>query len=245
MTASRATRLLARAVVKRFGPVTALRGVDLELEGGNAVAVLGPNGAGKSTLLRILAGLSRATGGQVELTRDGRPPGGRGGGRSWVGFSGHATLLYPELTARENLIFHGRVHGVSDPDARADRLLEEEGLQGVAGRRAGTFSRGMAQRLSIARALVHDPAIVLLDEPFTGLDRRAGDRLSARLRGLRDEGRAVVLVTHDLTRASEVADEAVVLVAGEVVHRAREGALDRAALESAYANAVDAAVSQP
>lgn len=242
MSAPATTRVLARSVVKRFGPVTALRGVDIEVQSGHAIAILGPNGAGKSTLLRILAGLSRPTTGAVEVTRNDRPPSGRGRARAWIGFSGHQTLLYPELTARENLVFHGRVQGVAKPEARADTLLAEEGLQDVATRRAGTFSRGMAQRLSIARALVHDPAIVLFDEPFTGLDRRAGDRLSARLRSLRDEGRAVVLVTHDLLRASEIADEAVVLVAGEVALRAHGDALDPARLEGSYAEAMERAV---
>jgi heme exporter protein A len=232
------TRLRAIALEKRFGPVAALRGVDLEVVGGGAMAVLGPNGAGKSSLLRILAGLSRASSGSVSIERNGKTPSGRGHGRGWVGFAGHATLLYPELTARENLIFHGRVQGVRDPRARSEALLAEEGLTAVADRRAGTFSRGMAQRLSIARALVHDPPIVLLDEPFTGLDRRAGDRLSSRLRRLRDEGRAVVLVTHNLVRASEIADQAVILLAGRIVHRGTGSALARDALEAAYSRAL-------
>jgi heme exporter protein A len=245
------TRVQARSLVKRFGPVTALggspgsspggqrSGVDLDLVAGEALAVLGPNGAGKSTLLRILAGLSRPTSGELRVERDGAPASGRGGGRGWVGFAGHATLLYPELTARENLVFHGRVHGIPDPGARADALLAEEGLAAVADRRAGTFSRGMAQRLSIARALVHDPPIVLLDEPFTGMDRRAGDRLSRRLRGLRDEDRVVVLVTHDLPRASEIADRAIVMLAGRIVAEARGQGLERDALEAAYLAAIE------
>jgi heme exporter protein A len=231
----------ARSVEKRFGPVAALRGVDVDIRGGEALAVLGPNGAGKSTLLRILAGLCRATSGSVDVTRGGRSASGRGGSRAWVGFAGHATLLYPELTARENLVFHGRLQGLAEPGARADELLAAEGLSDVADRRAGTFSRGMAQRLSIARALVQDPPLVLLDEPFSGLDRRAGDRLSSRLRGLRDEGRAVVLVTHDLLRASEIASTAVILLAGRILHRATGDDLGREALETAYANALELA----
>lgn len=233
----------ARSVEKRFGPVAALRGVDLDVEGGQALALLGPNGAGKSSLLRILAGLSHPTAGSVSMQLDGHGPTGRGRGRAWVGFAGHATLLYAELTARENLVFHGRLQGVADPGGRADQLLAEEGLSAVADRRAGTFSRGMAQRLSIARALIQDPPLLLLDEPFTGLDRRAGDRLSERLRGLRDEGRAVVLVTHDLSRASEIADAGVILLSGRVVHRAEAADLERNALETAYAEVLDSEVS--
>lgn len=231
----------ARSVEKRFGPIVALRGVNIDVVGGEALAVLGPNGAGKSTLLRVLAGLSRASSGSVSVRRNGRAASGRGRGRAWVGFAGHATLLYPELTARENLVFHARVQGVADPGARADRLLAEEGLHGVAHRRAGTFSRGMSQRLSIARALVQDPPLLLLDEPFTGLDRRAGDRLSLRLRALRDEGRAVVLVTHDLLRASEIADRAVILMAGRILLEASGADLERHALEAAYSRALDQA----
>lgn len=233
----------ARSVEKRFGPVAALRGVDLDVEGGRAVAVLGPNGAGKSTLLRILAGLARPTAGSVSIRRGGRAPDGRGRARAWVGFAGHATLLYPELTARENLVFHGRLQGVVDPALRADQLLDEEGLTPVADRRVRTFSRGMAQRLSIARALVQDPPLLLLDEPFTGLDRRAGDRLSERLQRLRSEGRAILLVTHDLLRASEIADAALILLSGQILQRAEGSALERVALEATYAEALESEVS--
>jgi heme exporter protein A len=229
----------ARSLSKRFGAVEALRDVDLEIEGGSAIAVLGPNGAGKSTLLRILAGLSRPTSGSVSVRCDGHAAGGRGRGRAWVGFAGHESLLHGALTARENLVFYGHLQGLRNPGARADRLLADEGLSAVADRRAGTFSRGMAQRLSIARALVQDPPLVLLDEPFTGLDRLAGDRLSLRLRALRDEGRAVVLVTHDLTRASEIADRAAILLAGRVLHRAEGGELAREALEAVYARTLE------
>ncbi len=244
MSPAAATRLVARSLVKRFGPVTALDGVDVDIEGGHALAVLGPNGAGKSTLLRILAGLAQATSGELTVTRAGAAAPGRGrrAARAGVGFAGHATLLYPELSARENLIFHGRLHGIADPQGRADALLADEGLATVADRRAGTFSRGMSQRLSISRALVHDPGVVLLDEPFSGLDRRAGDRLSLRLRALRDEGRLVVLVSHDLARASEIADRAIVLLAGRVAHTASAGELGRDALEDAYARALDASL---
>ena len=231
-----------RSLEKRFGPIVALRGIDFDIEGGQAVAVIGPNGAGKSTLLRILAGLSRSTTGTVDIRRNGRTPQRRGEARAWVGFAGHATLLYPTLTARENLVFHGRLQGVSDPAARADRLLEEEGLTAVADRPTGTFSRGMAQRVSIARALVPDPPLLLLDEPFTGLDRRAGDRLSERLRRLRDEGRAVLLVTHDLPRVSEIGDSALILLSGRILRRAQGSELERSALEAAYAAVLDAEV---
>jgi len=240
-------RVCGQGLGKRFGAVSALAGVDVALEGGEALAVLGPNGAGKSTLLRILAGLARPTAGGLEIQTG--PTGAlavrkRGQARGAVGFAGHATLLYPELTARENLIFHGRLHGVADPAARADALLAEEGLARFAERRAGTFSRGMAQRLTIARALVHDPPLVLLDEPFTGLDRRAGDRLARRLVRLRDEQRAIVLVTHDLARASEIASAAMILLGGRVVARTDGPGLEPLALERTYGEALDAVAAR-
>jgi heme exporter protein A len=230
-----------RGLAKRFGAIQALAGVDLELHGGRVLALLGPNGAGKSTLLRILAGLVRPSAGDVAFAPEPAAPGAR---RLDPGFVGHATLLYPELTARENLVFAARLHGVRGAAARADALLEQASLAEVADRRAGTFSRGLAQRLSIARALVHDPALLLLDEPFTGLDPLAAERLAERLRALRDDGRALLLVTHDPGWAAAVADEACVLVRGRIAaRRAREGAaaLDRDALARVWAEAVGAA----
>jgi heme exporter protein A len=237
-------RVSGHAITKRFGAITALQEIDIELETHDAVAILGPNGAGKSTLLRILAGLARPTSGRLEIScgeSGATLSRSRAAARSLVGFAGHATFLYPELTARENLVFHARLHGVTAPHARADVLLADEGLSAVADRRAGTFSRGMAQRLAIARALIQDPPLILLDEPFTGLDRRSGDRLSRRLAGLRDEGRAVVLVTHDLLRASEIADRALVLLAGRIVEQIEGPQVASGRLEHAYARALDTA----
>lgn len=221
-----------RGLEKRFGAVTALQGVDLDLPKRHLLAVLGPNGAGKSTLVRILAGLMRPTAGRVEVADAAGKN--RYHARARIGFVGHATLLYPELTARENLIFTGRMHGLADPQDRADRLLKEQELERFADRRTGTFSRGLAQRLSIARALVHDPALLLLDEPFTGLDRPSSDRLAGRLRELRDRGRSLALVTHDLFQASELADAVLLLVGGRPVFRAARDEITPEGLEEIY-----------
>ena len=227
-----------RGLEKRFGAVVALRGIDLDVEPGSALAVLGPNGAGKSTLLRILAGLAQPTSGHLSVgDRDGTGRT-RGAGRAQVGFVGHATLLYPELTARENLIFAGRLYGVADAGARADALLEQEGFGEVAHRRTGAFSRGMAQRLSIARALVHDPELILLDEPFTGLDRPSAERLGARLGQLQRSGHTLVIVTHDLRQAGAVAQAAAILVRGRIAHRASGLDASQQALEAAYSAAL-------
>jgi heme exporter protein A len=158
-----------------------------------------------------------------------------------VGLVADATFLYPQLSARENLVFAARLYGVARAGARADAQLADEGLSEVAGRPAGGFSRGMAQRLAIARSLVHDPSIVLLDEPFTGLDRRAAERLAERLRRLREQGRTLVLVTHDFARAAQVADEAIVLARGRIEHRMGPGGFDADALERSYLDVADEA----
>lgn len=210
-------RLRGADLEKRFGRVIALRGIGFAVEPGEAVAILGANGAGKSTLLRLLAGLSRPTSGSLEALPEGSgAPLSREAHRREVGYVGHATLLYGELTARENLVFAARLHHRMPDRTSVDALLDEFGLLEVADRRAGTFSRGMAQRLSIARAIVHGPRVLLLDEPFTGLDESSANRLSARLGGLRRGGRTLILVTHDPARATELCDRALVLHRGAI-----------------------------
>ncbi|MDH5567441.1 MAG: heme ABC exporter ATP-binding protein CcmA, partial [Myxococcales bacterium] len=231
-----APAIVARALEKRFGATTVLRGVNLEVPAGANLAVLGPNGAGKSTLLRMMAGLARPSSGSLEVA--GRPAHSQAA-RACVGYIGHATLLYPTLTARENLLFAGRLHGVRDPGARADLLLADAELSDVAHRPAGDFSRGMAQRLAIARGLVHDPAVVLLDEPYTGLDRRSADRLAERLHRLHGEAHTVVLVTHQVEHAHGM-DAVLVLARGRVALETRGNAGAVQDLERAYLEATDA-----
>ena len=223
-----------RGLEKRFGPVLALRGVDLEAREASLLAVVGPNGAGKSTLLRCLAGLALPSAGCIEIAGERAE---RGRLRAKVGLVAHATFLYGELSVRENLVFAARLHGVSDPSRRAEALLAEDALEEWAGRRAATLSRGLAQRAALARARVHDPPILLLDEPFTGLDPRSAERLAARLRELRERGRTILLVSHDLARAAELADHAVVLQHGRVVGQASAAPLDLARLAEAAAEA--------
>jgi heme exporter protein A len=229
-------RVVGRSLAKRFGHAIALEQLDLDLAAGESLAVLGPNGAGKSTLLRLLAGLALPSAGSIEI--DGEPAQ-RRTARQRVGYIGHASLLYPALTARENLVFAARLHGVIEPAARAAALLEDADLGASADQQVGGFSRGMAQRVAIARGLVHDPALLLLDEPFTGLDRTAADRLLARLEGLRGSGRSIVLVTHEIERAAELSDASLVLAQGRRVHAGRGE--DAAALERAYLDAVERA----
>jgi heme exporter protein A len=153
---------------------------------------------------------------------------------------GHATLVYPALSARENLRFAARLYGAVDGEARVARLLAEQELEAIADRPAATLSQGQGRRLAIARALVHDPVLLLLDEPFSGLDRAAAVRLADRLAALRAAQRALVLVTHDLALASRLADQAIVLLGGRVAHRARGDALAADALERDYLAALAA-----
>ena len=229
--------LRAVGLGKRFGRSLALAGIDLELAQGVSLAVLGPNGAGKSTLLRLIAGLARPTAGSLHVAG---APAHRREARARIGYIGHASLLYPSLSARENLMFAARLQRVGEAEQRVERLLVSSGLAHVAELPVAGFSRGMSQRLSIARGLVHDPALLLLDEPFTGLDPRAAAALAERLAALRAAGRSLVLVTHDAQRAAALSDRAIVLAAGRVVFTGA-GADGAPALERAVLAASDAA----
>jgi heme exporter protein A len=225
----------ARGLEKRFGPLVALRALDLTLPRGSTLAVLGPNGAGKSTLLRLLAGLARPSSGTLSVAGDER---GRAERRRRIGLLGHATFLYPTLTCRENLHLAARLCGLRDGAARTERWLEAMDLSFVADRRVAALSRGLAQRVAIARALLHDPELLLLDEPFTGLDPRAAARLGERLVALRSPRTSTILVSHDLFRAAALADLALVLVAGRAAWLPQEALADATALEAAYRHGV-------
>lgn len=235
-------RLRAEAVEKRYGRVQALRGVDFEIASGEAVALLGANGAGKSSLLKILAGLSRPSEGQFLAETERGESLRRDQLRAAIGYVGHATLLYGELSARENLLFAARLHGQRPSAETLDALLEDFGLRDLANRRADTFSRGQAQRLSIARAIVHDPGLLLLDEPFTGLDELGSERLTERLADQRNRSggttRSLVVITHDPRRAVALADRALVLHRGRV--RARPSRADGTHYAENAENAEDA-----
>jgi heme exporter protein A len=227
--------LAVAGLAKRFGHVRALRGVDFGLGAGESLAVFGPNGAGKTTLLRILAGLLKPDGGTV---RFGGEPLVRGNAehRRRVGLISHHSLLYDGLTAAENLVFYARLYSVPEPRAAAARALAGVGLEARASDPVGTFSRGMVQRLAIARALLHDPDVMLLDEPFSGLDQRAAATLRELLGRLRAERRTMVLVTHNIDEGLELATHVAIQVAGAFVSfGARDG--DLAAYRARYAEA--------
>ncbi len=216
-----------------YGRTRALSGVDLTLESGQVTALLGPNGAGKTTLLHILSTLMRPSAGRVrygEMDHEEAAACLRG----QIGLVSHASLVYPPLTALENLDFFGRLYRVKDRRRRAKALLETVGLDESAWRRpAATYSRGMLQRLALARALLPDPRLLLLDEPFTGLDRDASARLMELIRDARGQGRIVLLVTHDLEGAAQLADRVAILSRGRLAHLI-DGPVDGACLAEAY-----------
>ena len=207
-------RLLEATGLRRaYGRRQVLRDIDLTVSAGEAVAVAGPNGAGKTTLLRVLAGLARPDRGEVRL--DGRPL--RRDApevRRAVGLVSHQTLLYDDLTLHENLTFAARLYGLPTPAGAARAALDEAGLGARADESPRRLSRGLAQRAAIARALLHRPRVLLLDEPFTGLDAAASERLRAELMARREQGLGIVLVTHQLAEAWEVASRIAVLVDG-------------------------------
>ncbi len=222
-----------RGLTKAFGRHWALRGVDLQVQPGETVALFGPNGAGKTTLMRILAGLARPTAGQVQL--DGLDPREEPiAVRRRIGVISHQTFLYDDLTAEENLRFYGRMYDVPHLEERIAAVLE---LLGVAHRRhdrVRTLSRGLQQRVSIARAVLHEPSILLLDEPDTGLDQHSNAVLGGLLRMLRQSHHTVILTTHNLERGLEMGQRVVILVRGRVVYDSPKGMLDAAAFKDAY-----------
>jgi heme ABC exporter ATP-binding subunit CcmA/heme exporter protein CcmB len=206
--------LEARGLTRRFGPTIALRDVDLALYAGECVALVGPNGAGKTTLLRALTGVLRPTRGAVQV--DGQDLAAAPALRRCVGYVGHGPCLYGDLTARENLRFYGRIYGVPTLEARIEEVLDELAATAVADRPVRTLSRGTQQRVSLARAILHEPPVLLLDEPDTGLDQDTQIRVAALLRRWTSEGRAVLFTSHRLEWAETVADRAIVLRNGRI-----------------------------
>ena len=200
-----------------YGPTRALDGVDIVAGGGEIVAVVGPNGAGKTTLLRALSGERRPDRGKVLLDGSavsGADPGWRGR----VGLVSHRTGLYRKLSVAENLNFFASLHAVPNPRNAVAQALETIGAATLANTRVEALSRGQCQRVALARSLLHDPDILFLDEPFTGLDPAAAAALESTLRARRTAGSVIVLVTHDLRRCLDLADRVVVLQRGNKVH---------------------------
>jgi heme ABC exporter ATP-binding subunit CcmA len=218
--------LEARGLQRSFGRVRILRGLDLSLRPGEALAVVGPNGAGKTTLLRLLAGLMRPTAGEIRVL--GKPlTAGAARLRRAIGLLSHQSLLYDDLTLLENLTFAGRLYGLDRPRELAGAALDRAGLGDRAAELPKRLSRGLLQRAAIARALLHSPQVLLLDEPFTGLDANAGDRLRADLLTRLGQGLGLVVVTHHLAEAWDLASRVAVLVEGRwATEEPRSGPLE-------------------
>ncbi len=211
--ANQALELLG--VSKFFGDSAALMDIHFRIEPGDSVLLYGPNGAGKTTLLRLLATLARPTEGQVVLSGEDlhrKLP----AAKARIGFVSHTTFLYGELTARENLRFTGALFGLGDLEAKIDAALGLFALQERAAEPVRELSRGLQQRVTLARAFLHDPEFLLLDEPFTGLDAAAAESLRGLLRRLPEQGKALVFSTHDFEQGAAIARRLVALERGRV-----------------------------
>ena len=226
-----------KKLVKRFGLKTILRGLDFSVESGEFVALLGPNGAGKTTFLRILATLSRPSMGHVKVAGH-HLPHEAAQVRAKLGVVSHLPLLYPDLTAEENLRFYGRMYGIGNMETRISEVLEMVGLDNRRKDLIRTFSRGMQQRLAIGRAVIHDPEVMLFDEPYTGLDQDASEMLDDVLRSVAAEGRTVVMTSHDLARAEDLATRFDILSRGVITASAAREDLRETNLLSYYKQAL-------
>jgi len=215
----------AQGLVKAFGHRVALRGVSLSVADGEFLTLFGPNGAGKTTLIRILASLSRPTSGTVRVRGQDLNKAATAV-RRHCGLISHEPLLYGDLTPDENLRFYARMYDVPEARSRIDGVLEQVGLT--------TFSRGMVQRLAIARAVLHDPDIILLDEPYTGLDLQAADMLRTMLQELVASGRTVILTTHNLEQGLEMCDRAAVLHRGKIAWEGQRDGIDLGRMKAIY-----------
>jgi len=217
---------------KRYGGLLALRGVSLGIAPGECVVFAGRNGSGKTTLLRIAARLVRPSRGTVSFSGVSHEDAVNG---ARPGFVAHATMVYDELSAEENLLLFARLQSVAKPQTRVDALLEEVGLSDRRGSLVRTFSRGMRQRVAIARALLHEPAVLLLDEPATGLDPQGVTWLAEAIRRLRDSGRTILMSLHGESEISSLGTRAIRLDAGAIAADTRTGATFRAILTFADA----------
>jgi heme exporter protein A len=221
--------LKAEGIIKRFGEKEVLKDLSLTVQEGEVYVLVGPNGSGKTTLMSILASVMRPDSGHVQLGGENVIVD-RAGYRRRVGFLSHAPMLYSNLTARENLSFLGCLYGVEGLASRVEMMLEQVGLESDGDEVVRNFSRGMVQRLSIARAFLHNPQILLLDEPYSGLDQAAVHMLTAILRKFSLHKRIVILTSHNLEAGMDVATRGGILFGRQICHESSEK-LDKAFVE--------------
>jgi len=229
--------ITVKKLVKRFGLKTVLRGVDFAVQPGEFVALLGPNGAGKTTFLRILASLSRPSLGDVNIAGY-KLPHEAAQVRARLGVVSHLPLLYGDLTAEENLRFYARMYNIPNYELRVTEVLGMVGLEARRRDLVRTFSRGMQQRLAIGRAVLHDPDVVLFDEPYTGLDQDASAMLDEVLKTVAAKGRTVVMTSHDLARAEDLATRFDILSRGVISASASRKELKKTNLLAFYKQAL-------
>lgn len=229
--------ITVKKLVKRFGLKSVLKGLDFEVQPGEFVALLGPNGAGKTTFLRVLASLSRPSLGSVQVAGY-RLPDEAAAVRARLGVVSHLPLLYGDLTAEENLRFYGRMYNISGLELRITEVLEMVGLENRRRDLVRTYSRGMQQRLAIGRAVLHDPDVVLFDEPYTGLDQDASSMLDDVLKTVAAKGRTVVMTSHDLARAEELATRFDILSRGIIAASTKRDELRSGNLLTFYKEAL-------
>jgi heme ABC exporter ATP-binding subunit CcmA len=210
---SQSATLAVVNLVKQFGRFAALRGVSAEFDAGKFYVILGDNGAGKTTLLRALAGLTQPTRGTVSIF--GRSP--QEACRE-IGYMAHPSLLYDEMSGLENLRYFARLYDIAG-DERCREAIQAVGLDAELARPVGKYSQGMRQRMSLARAILHDPKILLLDEPFSNVDGQSAREMVGLLKGMRDAGKTIFVVTHQAALLEGVADEFVGMQAGQIVKR--------------------------
>ena len=209
--------IIAQGVTKSFGNIQALRGVDLKVKKGEFVTVFGPNGAGKTTLIKLLATLTKPTSGKVIIANHDikKEP---DKVRALIGVISHDPYLYGNLSALENIGFFASLYGISQPKEKAIQVIKQVGLESRMHDLVRTFSRGMQQRLAVARAIVHNPKIFLLDEPYTGLDQHGARIFGDLLNWLKTENRTIVMTTHNLPEGLEVSDRVAIIDGGKIIY---------------------------
>jgi len=238
VTETQSTVIAVTGLTKTFGNLYALRNLSFSLNKGEFLTIFGPNGAGKTTLIRILSTITKASSGEIKIADlsfedDSKKI------RRQIGVIAHQTFLYENLTAEENLRFYGKLYDVENLSKKIETILSEVGLELRKKDFVRTFSRGMQQRLAIARAMLHEPSILLLDEPYTGLDQHASGMLTDWLNRLRSSEQTILMVTHDLEQGMELADRIAILVNGQLVFNQEQSGVDVKKFRQTYYDLVE------